>query len=154
MRRILIPAVLLVASVFSAAFIANVANAETHIIQMLNKAPGGTRMAFYPNFLKAAPGDIIRFEATDKGHSVQSMDGMLPDGVEGWKGKLNKSLEITVTEPGVYGYKCQPHFGLGMVGMFVVTGAPANLETAKAVKVRGRKPKKAFKKLFEQATVQ
>ena len=102
MRRISIPAVLLVASVFSAAFIANVANA----------------------------------------------------GVEGWKGKLNKSLEITVTEPGVYGYKCQPHFGLGMVGMFVVTGAPANLETAKAVKVRGRKPKKAFKKLFEQATVQ
>jgi len=46
----------------------------------------------------------------------------------------------------VYGYRCKPHYGMGMVGM-VVVGEPANLDQAKAATHPG-KAKQAFATLF------
>jgi hypothetical protein len=57
---------------------------------------------------------------------------------------------VTLTQEGVYGYKCLPHYGLGMVGLIVVGDVNVNLTTAQAVKHRGRKLKKVFKVLFGQ----
>lgn len=56
---------------------------------------------------------------------------------------------LTVTEPGVYGIKCTPHFAMGMVMLVQVGDAPANLDAAKAAKL----PKKAqerMNKAFDQ----
>jgi len=56
---------------------------------------------------------------------------------------------VTFTTPGAYGIKCAPHFGMGMVALVVVGGAPTNLEALKAVKL----PKPAqqrFEPLYDQ----
>ena len=111
-------------------------------VTMLNKGESGV-MVYEPAFVQAAPGDTIHFVATDKSHNVESIKGMLPEGVEPFKGKLNENYDLTVTTEGVYGVKCTPHYALGMV-MLVAVGDPAsNLEAAKAAK----NPKKAQERL-------
>nr|WP_265508154.1 plastocyanin/azurin family copper-binding protein [Paracoccus rhizosphaerae] len=55
-------------------------SAETIEVWMLNSGEAGV-MVFEPSFVKAQPGDVIRFVPTDKGHNVESISGMLPEGV-------------------------------------------------------------------------
>ena len=73
---------------------------------------------------------------------------MLPEGVAPFKGKVNEEIVVTLDKEGVYGIKCQPHYGMGMVALIEV-GAPVNLDAAKAVKQTG-KAKTAFAELFGQ----
>ena len=122
-----------------------VAGAAEFEVKMLNKGAKGI-MVFEPDALKVAPGDTVRFVAVDKGHDALSMDGMIPEGAEPFVGVLNEDLTVTLTVPGVYGYKCKPHYAMGMVGLIVV-GEPVNLEAAAAVKQTG-KAKKVFAELF------
>lgn len=107
--------------------------AADHQVQMLNKGSDGQMMQFEPAFLQVAPGDTVTFVPTDKGHSSDSIDGMIPDRATPWQGKISQGITVTLTVPGVYGYKCLPHFGLGMVGLIEVGTSPSNLEAAKAV---------------------
>ena len=127
------------------AMMAGSALAETHEILMLNRGDAGA-MVFQPAFVKAAPGDTIMFVSQDKGHNAESIDGMLPDGVEAFKSKISADYELTVSEEGIYGVKCTPHYGLGMVALIQV-GEAVNLETAQAAKHKG-KAKKVFGELF------
>lgn len=126
---------------------AGAAQAADHQVQMLNKGEKGA-MVFEPHLIKAAPGDTVTFVPTDKGHDAQSIDGMLPPGAEPFKGKISEEIKITVTAEGVYGVKCLPHYGMGMVAMIVV-GNPVNADEAKAVKQPG-KAKKVFAELFAE----
>jgi len=121
-----------------AAFGAGIASAADVDVQMLNKGESGV-MVFEPSLVQVQPGDTVHFVATDKSHDVESVKGMLPDGVEPFKGKMNENFDLTVTEEGVYGVKCTPHFPMGMVALVVVGDPSSNLEAAKAVK----NPKKA-----------
>ena len=116
-------------------------------VKMLNRGAAGM-MVFEPAFVKVAPGDTVRFVAVDKGHNVESIDGMQPDGAQPFVGKFNADLSITFEKPGVYGYKCKPHYGMGMVGL-VAVGDPVNADAAKAVRQSG-KAKKVFAGLFEK----
>jgi pseudoazurin len=118
--------------------VAGAASAADIEVKMLNKGETGV-MVFEPAFVQAQPGDTIRFIATDKSHDVASVKGMLPEGVDAFKGKMNQNFDLTVTEEGVYGVKCTPHFPMGMVAVVVVGDPSANLESVKAVK----NPKKA-----------
>lgn len=118
--------------------VAGTAAAADVDVQMLNKGADGA-MVFEPSFVQVQPGDTVHFIATDKSHDVESVKGMLPEGVEPFKGKLNENFDLTVTEEGVYGIKCTPHFPMGMVALVVVGDPSSNLEAAKAVK----NPKKA-----------
>lgn len=111
-------------------------------VQMLNKGADGA-MVFEPAFVKVAPGDTVKFIPTDKSHNVESIKDMLPAGVEPFKGDINAEYVLTVTEPGVYGIKCTPHFAMGMVMLVQVGDAPANLDAAKAAKL----PKKAQERM-------
>lgn len=129
------------------AIAASGALAADHEVQMLNKGDKGA-MVFQPDFIKAAPGDTITFLPTDKSHDAESIKGMIPDGAEPFKGKMSEKITVTVTAEGVYGVKCAPHYGMGMVALIVV-GKPANLEAAQAVKHPG-KAKKVFAELFEE----
>ena len=127
---------------------AHQAFAEEFRVEMLNKAPDGRIMAFEPAVVRARPGDVVTFVATDKGHNSAIMKGGAPDGVEGWKGKLNEEVSVTLTEPGVYMYQCSPHLGMGMIGAIVV-GEAVNLETVKAIKYPG-KAKAAAEAIFAE----
>jgi pseudoazurin len=125
--------------------------AAEHEVKMLNKGAKGV-MVFEPDLLKAAPGDTIRFVAVDKGHNAETIKGMLPEGVEAVKGKINEELVLTIKAEGVYGVKCTPHYGMGMV-MLVTAGKLTNLEAARAVKHPG-KAKTVFEELFEGLATQ
>lgn len=128
--------------------LAGAANAAEHEIKMLNKGEKGV-MVFEPDFVRAAPGDTIRFVPTDKGHNAETIKGMVPEGAEPFKGKFNEEVVVTVDQEGVYGIKCAPHYGMGMVALISV-GEPGNFDEAEAVRHPG-KAKTAFNELFGQA---
>jgi pseudoazurin len=146
-RQIPMKSAFVVAAAFAALMLATSAQAADHQVQMLNKGDKGT-MVFQPDFVQAAPGDTVTFVPTDKGHDVQSIKGMIPDGAEPFKGKMNEQVTVTLDKEGVYGVKCVPHYGMGMVALIVV-GKPVNLEQAEAVKHPG-KAKKVFQALFDE----
>lgn len=123
------------------------ASAEEHVVTMLNKGEKGS-MVFEPAYVKAAAGDTVKFVPTDKSHNAETIKGMLPDSAEAFKGKMNAEVIVTLTQEGVYGVKCAPHYGMGMVALIVV-GQPVNEDAAKAVKQTG-KAKAAFANLFSQ----
>ena len=108
--------------------------AAEHEVHMLNKGEAGM-MVFEPAYVRAEPGDVIRFVPTDKSHNVESIKEILPEGVETFKSAINEEFSLTVTEPGLYGVKCTPHFAMGMVGLIQVGDAPANLDAAKTAKM-------------------
>ncbi|MEC5293778.1 pseudoazurin [Aurantimonas sp. C2-6-R+9] len=121
--------------------------AADHEVQMLNKGADGP-MVFEPAFLQIEPGDTVTFVPTDKGHNSEAIEGMVPEGAEAWKGKISEEVSVTFTEPGIYGYKCLPHYPLGMVGLIQVGDDPLNLEEAKGVKHPGKADKR-MTALFE-----
>ncbi|WP_103172432.1 pseudoazurin [Paracoccus sp. SY] len=114
--------------------LAGTAFAAEHEVHMLNKGEAGM-MVFEPAYVKAEPGDVIRFVPTDKSHNVEAIKEILPEGVETFKSKINEEYALTVTEPGLYGVKCTPHYAMGMVGLIQVGDAPANLDAAKTAKM-------------------
>ena len=111
--------------------------AAEHEVKMLNEGPEGQRNWFEPAVVYAQPGDTINFVATDKGHNSAAV--VVPDGAEEWNGKLSQDVAVTVEVPGLYSYKCTPHFGLGMVGLIAVGDPSVNLAAVKG----GRYPGKA-----------
>lgn len=127
---------------------AGAAGAAEIEVKMLNKGEKGA-MVLEPDLVKAAPGDTIRFVPTDKGHNAETIKGMLPEGAEPFKSKFNEEFSVTLDQEGVYGVKCSPHYGMGMVALIEV-GNPVNLEEAKAVKQTG-KAKAVFADLFGRA---
>ncbi len=128
-----------------AALMAGAAFAETHEVQMLNKGSDGDRMVFEPAFVQAAPGDTIRFIATDKGHNAETVKGMIPEGAEKFGGKINEEIEVTLDATGVYAVMCKPHYAMGMV-MTIAVGDVAAPEGF----LEGRVPKKAKERFQEQ----
>ena len=110
---------------------ASPAAAKEYQVKMLNKGSDGSLMVYDVPFLKIAPGDTVKFIATTKGHNAESVAGMTPAGGPTFKGKINEEIVVRFTKPGVYGYKCLPHTGMGMVGVIQV-GAPTNKAQAVA----------------------
>jgi pseudoazurin len=138
---------ILIAAAAMAALLASPAAAKDHQVKMLNKGSAGA-MVFEPALVKIAPGDTVTFVATDKGHNAESIGGMVPAGVATFKGKMNQSLTVKFTKAGTYGYKCLPHYGMGMVGVVVVGNGAANAAQAKAVSHPG-KAKQIFAALIK-----
>jgi pseudoazurin len=136
----------LMATCATALVLATAAQAATFEIKMLNKGEDGA-MVFEPAYVNAAVGDTVTFLPTDKGHNVETIKGMIPDGVEPFKSAMSKEFTVTLDTEGLYGIKCTPHYGMGMVGLIQV-GAATNLEAATAVPQKG-KAKKRFGPLFE-----
>ncbi len=114
-----------------------VAAADFEVL-MLNKGTDGKTMGFSPSFLRVEPGDTITFIPVDKGHNAETILGMIPDNAETWKGKVDEQLTVTLTEPGLYGFKCFPHFAMGMVGLVQVGDDQSNLKQLMEVRLPGK----------------
>ena len=114
------------------------ANFEVH---MLNKGVDGA-MVFEPALTQVAVGDTVTFIPTDKGHNAEAIKDLLPAGAEPFKGGISKEVVVSFTVPGVYGIKCAPHVGMGMVAL-VIVGETPNLDVVGAAKV----PNKAAQRL-------
>lgn len=102
-----------------------------HTVEMLSSS-NGQMMVFKPAVLQINPGDTVTWKATNPGHNTASINEMSPDSSLQWDGKINEELKITFTKEGVYGYKCTPHYILGMVGIVSVGDNTANLSAATA----------------------
>jgi len=121
------------------------ASAAVFEVKMLNDGPDHP-MQFDPELVKISPGDTVHFVATDSGHSVKSIPGMIPAGAEPFAGNFGENVSVTLTHEGVYGFECGPHGAMGMVGVIVV-GHPINEAAAKDATVPGM-AKRTFAKLF------
>ena len=110
--------------------------ADTIDVHMKNKSAEGM-MVFEPGFVRAQPGDTINFISVDKGHNVETIVGMLPDGAEPMKSKLSENFSVVLTVEGLYGIKCTPHYGMGMVALIEV-GSAGNYDAAAAVTQKGK----------------
>ncbi|WP_102958220.1 pseudoazurin [Mangrovicella endophytica] len=124
------------------------ASAAEFEVKMLNKGEKGA-MVFEPDLVKAAPGDTIKFVPVDAGHNAETIKGMIPDGAEAFKSKPSQEFSVTLDKEGLYGIKCTPHFGMGMVALIVI-GQPTNLDAAAQVK-NPPKVKARFEELFAAA---
>ena len=129
--------------------LAGVAQAAEHEVKMLNQGPDGELMVFEPAFLKVEPGDTVNFVPTDKSHNAETILGMAPEGAEAFKGRINKEISVTLTEEGVYGVKCMPHYAMGMVALIQVGDEVPNLDQALAVSNPGKAGQR-MALLFEQ----
>lgn len=125
-----------VAGAAAALLVAGPAAAKDVKVKMLNKGAAGA-MVFEPALVKIAPGDTVTFVSVDPGHNAESISSMIPAGATPFKGKMNQNITVKFTKPGVYGYKCLPHYGMGMVGA-VIVGNPTNMAQAKAASHPGK----------------
>ena len=100
-----------------------------HTVEMLSSS-NGQMMVFKPAVLQINPGDTVTWKATNPGHNTASINEMSPDSSLQWDGKINEELKITFAKEGVYGYKCTPHYILGMVGIVSVGDNTTNLSAA------------------------
>lgn len=111
------------------------AAAKEIVVQMKNRGADGF-MVFEPAYIEAQKGDTIRFLPTDLGHNAQTIAGFLPQGVPPSAGQNSKEFDLKVSQPGLYGIECMPHFGMGMVALVKVgKGTPPNAAAAKAAKL-------------------
>lgn len=123
------------------------AQAEIFEVEMLNKGDAGI-MVFQPDFLRIAPGDTVKFIATDRAHSAESDANLWPETVTPFAGKVNEEIDYTFETEGFYGVKCKPHYAMGMV-MTVVVGDAAE---APEGWLEGRIPRKAKERYDTQLT--
>lgn len=137
----------IIAGAVLAMALASPAAAKDVQVKMLNNGARGA-MVFEPALVKVAPGDTVTFVAADKGHNAEIISGMIPAGATPFKGKMNQNLTVKFTKAGVYGYKCMPHYGMGMVGAVIVGDPAANAAQAKAVSHPG-KAKQTFAQLIK-----
>jgi plastocyanin len=66
-------------------------------------------------------GDTVRWEWVSGTHTTTST--VIPSGAATWDHPITStsaSFDYIPTLPGVYSYKCKPHFSMGMVGSFTV----------------------------------
>jgi pseudoazurin len=95
-------------------------------VRSLNRSSTGF-FVFSPDFVRIKPGDAINFVATDKGHQVYSVPGMIPEGAQPFDAKMSQDIKTTFTVPGVYVIACRPHMPMGMIGI-VLVGDPTNID--------------------------
>ena len=119
-RNVLTAAALVLATTMSG-------SAAEFEVKMLNTGSDGAKMVFEPAFLQIEVGDTVTFVPTNPGHNAEVIKGMFPEGGVEFKGKINEEFSVTFDVAGAYGYKCAPHFAMGMVGLIVVGDDPANL---------------------------
>lgn len=110
---------------------------QVHVV----KAEG---LSYSPMVVEINPGDTVAWENMSS-HDTQALKGLIPDDSEYWHSDLSQNYQRTFTKPGIYVYKCTPHFGAGMGGVIIV-GKPVNLDAIKAADVKG-----AAKRLVKKA---
>ena len=109
--------------------------AEEHVV-----VSGATN--FNPMHLFIKPGDTVKWTNMTI-HNSESMEGLIPEGAEPWKGKIGQEIAVTLDVEGVYIYKCFPHYANGMVAAIIV-GEANNMVQIQA-NAKGREKGVIFK---------
>ena len=110
--------------------VTTIIEAAEHEVKMLSSNKG-EMMVFEPPVLKIKPGDTVKWVNANPGHNTVSISEMIPAGGSSWDGKMNEEVSVKFDVEGIYGYKCTPHYILGMVGLIVVGDSNVNKDQAK-----------------------
>ena len=110
--------------------VTTIIEAAEHEVKMLSSNKG-EMMVFEPPVLKIKPGDTVKWVNANPGHNTVSISEMAPAGGSSWDGKMNEEVSVKFDVEGIYGYKCTPHYILGMVGLIVVGDSNVNKDQAK-----------------------
>lgn len=86
--------------------------------------------SFDPKVLFINPGDTVKW-VNMTAHDSVSMEGLVPEGAEHWKFAIGENGSVTLNNQGVYIYKCNPHYAMGMSAAIIV-GEPVNMQQVKA----------------------
>ncbi|MCV2892069.1 plastocyanin/azurin family copper-binding protein [Lentibacter sp. XHP0401] len=73
--------------------------AEIHEVRMFSRNERGP-MIYEPDFLRIEPGDQVRFIPEQPSHNAATIEGMIPEGAEPFKSKVNEDFTTTLTVPG------------------------------------------------------
>lgn len=82
---------------------------------------------FEPMTVYVEPGEQVSWEGM-VGHNVETLGAMMPEGGTAVKSELGEDVTATFEVPGIYVYKCTPHWGTRMGGVIVV-GKPEDPAT-------------------------
>lgn len=104
---------------------------------------------FVPNYYWIEPGDIVRFNNTTGNHTVKTVNGIWPDGVETVDIANQAQSDIRLSTPGVYGFRCTVHGRHGMFALIVVGSPDSNFDQVHFSNLNER-GKKVFGELFEK----
>ena len=126
------------------ALFASTAMAEDVTVDMWTMQPDTKESnAFSPGIVTVKAGDTVVWVAQQAGHNIEFIDGAVPEGVEAFRSGFDKEVRYKFDKPGVYAYKCLPHYGLGMVGFIVVGGDYQNFDQVNAFKFPGMAKQRA-----------
>lgn len=106
-------------------------------VQMLSQK-ANNRMIYTPTVIKVGVGDTVKWVASDEMHNVAFIKGGVPKNVNPFSSRLNEDTEYTFTIPGIYAYKCQPYYGVGMIGFVIVGNDYHNLNRVKGLRYPGK----------------
>lgn len=115
------------ALIASVAF-AQSANASDATVHIMNRDPKTNISFLYsPGVVRVAPGDTVNWVSTNSMHNVSFVAGGVPVGVPQFTSGFQTQISYKFSKPGIYFYKCGPHYSLGMVGVVVVGNDRSNL---------------------------
>ncbi|MEX2515356.1 MAG: plastocyanin/azurin family copper-binding protein [Gammaproteobacteria bacterium] len=103
---------------------------STQAVMAENATVTARSTAYDPIVVFIEPGDTVVWTSM-AGHNSVTIPELIPDGAEGFNIPMGENGSATLEQEGVYVYKCEPHFAMGMGGAIVV-GNPGNFEDVKA----------------------
>ncbi len=119
-------------------------------VEMWTVQPDTRDMNVYaPDLIEVEPGTTVTWVAKQPGHNVEFIRGGVPEGVDLFRSGIVPEISYTFETPGVYLYKCTPHYGLGMIGVVVVGGDTSNLDAVKGIRMPPNSAKRG-QAIFQQ----
>lgn len=135
---------------------ANVTQAgEVYEIDQITDMSAVTPEQFYrfePNYFWVKPGDSVRFLNSVGNHTVKSVHGIWPDDIDEVDIEHESKYEITLTAPGIYGFKCKVHNRHGMFALVIVGDVAPKFDLWKDAAINDV-GKRVFASLFERFEV-
>lgn len=104
---------------------------------------------FIPNYYWIKSGDTIRFLNSTGNHTVKSVPGIWPEGVEPIDVEHQPTFDVTLTEPGLYGFRCKVHARHGMFALVIVDTPEPNIDQIEFTNMNER-AETVFKGLLEK----
>ncbi len=86
---------------------------------------------FEAAFIFIEAGDKVSWENMNS-HNVESIDELVPEGTEKIMTTVGDDVTLTFDKPGIYVYKCTPHWGARMGGVIMVGQQDNAMETVNA----------------------
>ncbi len=98
----------------------------THVVEVSNNK-------FTPSELEISAGDIVEWQNIQGWHNVNGTQGTYPSNPESFGNSAGSGWTYShvFSTPGHYDYRCDPHYGLGMVGKIDVKESNMNDDTTK-----------------------